>query len=53
MLLGKRGGTEDELMDYPYIFDAIPKNERWAAKRYGKDWHDYVNRTKSFIPYMY
>jgi steroid 5-alpha reductase family enzyme len=36
-----------------YIFDAIPKNEKWAAERYGEDWRDYVKRTKSFIPCIY
>ena len=36
-----------------YILDAIPKNERWAAERYGKDWRIYTIRTKRFIPYLY
>ncbi len=36
-----------------YIMDAIPKNEKWAAERYGKDWHNYVKQTKSFIPCIY
>lgn len=36
-----------------YIFDAIPKNEKWASERYGQDWGQYVKRTKSFIPYIY
>lgn len=34
-----------------YAFDAIPKNENWAAKRYGPAWFDYVARTSRFIPW--
>ena len=36
-----------------YLFDAIPKNEQWAAQRYGKAWNTYVRRTRKFIPYFY
>lgn len=36
-----------------YLFDAIPKNERWAAERYGAAWEAYARRTKKFIPYIY
>jgi steroid 5-alpha reductase family enzyme len=35
-----------------YAFDAIPKNERWAAQRYGTEWEAYRARTKTFIPYL-
>ena len=33
-----------------YLFDAIPKNERWAAEHYGQAWEAYASRTKRFIP---
>lgn len=33
-----------------YLFDAIPKNERWAAEHYGPAWEAYARRTKRFIP---
>jgi steroid 5-alpha reductase family enzyme len=33
-----------------YAFDAIPKNERWAAQRYGPAWEAYKARTSAFIP---
>jgi protein-S-isoprenylcysteine O-methyltransferase Ste14 len=33
-----------------YAFDAIPKNERWAANRYGTAWDNYRANTKAFIP---
>jgi len=36
-----------------YLFDAIPRNEEWAAERYGEAWESYVKRTKKFIPYIY
>jgi steroid 5-alpha reductase family enzyme len=36
-----------------YLFDAIPKNEAWAAARYGKDWDAYRSRTKALVPYVY
>jgi steroid 5-alpha reductase family enzyme len=36
-----------------YLFDAIPKNEKWAAERYGNDWQEYAGRTKRLIPYIY
>jgi steroid 5-alpha reductase family enzyme len=32
-----------------YAFDAIPKNEKWAAERYGQAWSDYVSRTSRFL----
>jgi steroid 5-alpha reductase family enzyme len=35
-----------------YIFDAIPKNEKWAAQRYGREWDAYRARTKVFVPYL-
>ena len=35
-----------------YVFDAIPKNESWAAQRYGGAWDDYRKRTKAFLPYI-
>jgi steroid 5-alpha reductase family enzyme len=35
-----------------YVFDAIPKNERWAAERYGAEWESYTARTKAFVPYV-
>ena len=36
-----------------YLFDAIPKSEKWAAERYGEAWEAYVRRTKMFVPYIY
>jgi steroid 5-alpha reductase family enzyme len=35
-----------------YAFDAIPKNERWAAERYGQAWEAYRARVKAFVPYI-
>jgi steroid 5-alpha reductase family enzyme len=35
-----------------YAFDAMPKNEKWAAERYGPMWSDYASRTSSFIPWV-
>lgn len=35
-----------------YMFDAIPKSERWAAERYGPAWEAYKARTKAFVPYL-
>ncbi|MFC1530725.1 DUF1295 domain-containing protein [Gemmatimonadota bacterium] len=35
-----------------YAFDAIPKNERWAAQRYGPAWEEYKATTKAFVPYL-
>ena len=35
-----------------YAFDAIPKNEKWAATRYGPAWEAYKARTKAFVPYL-
>ncbi len=32
-----------------YAFDAIPKNEKWAAERYGQAWSNYVSRTSRFF----
>ncbi len=36
-----------------YIFDAIPKNERWAKEHYGREWDQYASKVKKFIPYVY
>lgn len=36
-----------------YLIDAIPKNETWAAERYGAAWNAYKARTKSFVPYLF
>jgi len=36
-----------------YLLDAIPRNERWAAQRYGAAWEAYAKRTKRFIPFLY
>ncbi len=33
-----------------YWFDAIPKNEAWAAERYGEQWHRYCQTTPKFVP---
>lgn len=33
-----------------YVFDAIPKSERWAAERYGEAWSAYAARTSRFLP---
>lgn len=38
---------------FQYVFDAIPKNEAWAAERYGPAWDAYKARTKSFVPYLF
>jgi steroid 5-alpha reductase family enzyme len=35
-----------------YAFDAIPKNERWAAQRYGPAWEAYRATTKAFVPFL-
>lgn len=35
-----------------YALDAIPKNEKWAAARYGKAWSDYTARTSRLIPWF-
>jgi steroid 5-alpha reductase family enzyme len=35
-----------------YAFDAIPKNERWAAGRYGPAWEAYRATTKAFVPFL-
>ena len=32
-----------------YAFDAIPKNEEWAADRYGQAWTDYAARTSRLM----
>ncbi len=36
-----------------YLFDAIPKNETWAAEKYGEAWEEYKSRTKRFVPFVY
>ena len=33
-----------------YLFDAIPKNEQWAAEKYGRQWEAYVSSTPMFVP---
>ncbi|WP_428264751.1 DUF1295 domain-containing protein [Haliangium sp.] len=33
-----------------YLFDAIPKNEAWAADKYGPAWGAYKRRTPKFVP---
>ena len=35
-----------------YAFDAMPKNEKWAAERYGQAWSDYAARTSPFFPWI-
>lgn len=35
-----------------YTFDAIPKNEKWSADRYGPAWEAYKATTKTFVPYV-
>jgi steroid 5-alpha reductase family enzyme len=35
-----------------YAFDAIPKNEKWAAARYGPAWDAYKAKTKAFLPHL-
>jgi protein-S-isoprenylcysteine O-methyltransferase Ste14 len=35
-----------------YAVDAIPKNEKWAAARYGGAWEAYRTKTKVFVPYL-
>jgi steroid 5-alpha reductase family enzyme len=35
-----------------YLFDAIPKNERWAAERYGAAWQAYCENTARFVPFV-
>jgi steroid 5-alpha reductase family enzyme len=32
-----------------YLFDAMPKNEKWAADRYGQAWSNYAARTSRFM----
>ncbi len=36
-----------------YRFDAIPKNEEWAAKKYGESWKTYAEKVKMFFPFIY
>lgn len=33
-----------------YLFDAIPKNEQWAADKYGRQWQTYASTTAMFAP---
>lgn len=33
-----------------YLFDAIPKNEKWASEKYGVRWQAYKNNTSMFLP---
>lgn len=33
-----------------YLFDAIPKNERWASEKYGDAWSAYRASTPMFLP---
>lgn len=35
-----------------YVSDAIPKSEKWAAKKYGPAWKEYKARTKVFVPFI-
>ncbi len=35
-----------------YLGDAIPKNEQWAAERYGEAWQRYKNQTPMFFPFF-
>lgn len=35
-----------------YASDAIPNNERWAAKKYGPLWKEYKAKTKVFVPFI-
>lgn len=35
-----------------YAFDAIPKNEKWAAERYGAAWTTYKQRVRAFVPFL-
>ncbi len=48
-----RGWVAPVLNFLQYRFDAIPKNEQWAAQRYGKAWEEYARRTKMLIPFLY
>jgi len=35
-----------------YVSDAIPKSEKWAARKYGDTWDEYKAKTRVFIPYV-
>lgn len=35
---------------FQYLFDAIPKNEKWAAEKYGERWTAYKKSTPMFLP---
>jgi steroid 5-alpha reductase family enzyme len=35
-----------------YVSDAIPKSEKWAAKKYGPAWKEYRARTRVFVPFI-
>lgn len=35
-----------------FYFHHIPDKEKYLCERYGKDWPDYEQRTKSFIPFL-
>jgi steroid 5-alpha reductase family enzyme len=36
-----------------YFFDAIPKNEQWAAEKYGAEWAAYRSSTPMFVPFRW
>lgn len=35
-----------------YASDAIPKNEKWASKKYGPAWKEYKAKTRVFVPFI-
>lgn len=35
-----------------YLFNTIPKSERMAAERHGKDWEEYRRRVRCFVPFL-
>lgn len=54
VIAGSRWGWAAPALNFlQYVFDAIPKNEKWAGERYGTAWDAYKARTKSFLPYMF
>ena len=48
-----RGWVAPVLNFLQYRFDAIPKNEKWMAQRYGDAWERYARRTRMLIPFLY
>lgn len=35
-----------------YVSDAIPRSEKWAARKYGEAWDEYKAKTRVFVPFI-